>query len=63
LERRKKRGKTGTHHVDKGVDLNRIQKQLIIYQSIAQYLNEHGFCVYVREDSEGPPLRILSRET
>jgi len=62
LERRKKRGKTGTHHVDKGVDLNRIEKQLIIYQLIAQFLSEHGFCVYVREDSEGPPLRILSRE-
>jgi energy-coupling factor transporter ATP-binding protein EcfA2 len=62
LERRKNRGKFGTHHVDEGVTLKRIKQQIIIYQTIAQFLNDYGFCAYIREDSEGVPLHILKRD-
>ena len=60
LERRKARQKAGTHHVDSALSLEKIQRQRELYQVAAHLLLEHGFCVYVREDTTDIPLRILS---
>lgn len=59
LKRRKNRAKSGTHHVDQTLMLKQIEQQLYIYRFAAQYLLEQGLFVYVREDTLGPPLRIV----
>ncbi|MFK5893869.1 MAG: serine/threonine protein phosphatase [Pseudomonadota bacterium] len=59
LERRIKRKKKGSHYVDKNVSLSQIQQQIEIYKIAAQFLNDHGFFVYVREDTESIPLCIF----
>jgi len=61
-ERRKNRSRTGTHYVDEGIILAQIERQVQVYQLAAQYLHEQGICVYVREDIEEYPLRILDQE-
>ena len=57
---RKKRAKSGSHYVDKNIILNQIEQQLHVYQSAALCLVEQGLNVYVRENIEGQPLRIIS---
>ena len=59
LQWREKRAKKGTHYVDKNLTLTKIEQQLFIYQTIAQYLCEQGLYVYVREDNQSHPLRII----
>lgn len=59
LEWRKNRAKSGSHYVDKNIDLKQIEQQLHIYHAAAQYLFEQGLCVYIREDIHGQPLRLL----
>lgn len=60
LEWRTKRAKSGSHYVDKNIILSQIESQLHVYQAVAQYLSEHGLFVYVREGTQGKPLRILT---
>jgi len=59
LQWRKKRAKSGTHYVDKDLVLMQIEQQLQVYQSAAQYLFQQGLYVYVREDNQSQPLRII----
>jgi len=59
LQWRTKRAKKGSHYVDKNLTLAQIEQQLFIYQTIAQYLYEQGLFVYVREDNQSQPLRII----
>jgi hypothetical protein len=60
LEQRLKRAKRGTHHVDKAVDMERIERQLSVYRQVARHLHQHDICVYVREGAQGIPLQIIT---
>ncbi len=59
LQWRTNRAKAGSHYVDQNLVLNQIEQQLYIYESVAKYLCEHGLFVYIREDNQSPPLRIV----
>ncbi len=59
LKWRLDRAKSGTHYVDKNIVLTQIEQQLHVYRVVAQYLLEQGLYVYVREDNQSQPLRIL----
>lgn len=59
LEWRTNRARYGSHHIDKNVSLDQIEQQLSIYRSVAEYLFEQGLYIYVREDVQGQPLRII----
>jgi len=62
FRQREKRAEKGTHHVDNGVNLDRVRKQVIIYQLAAQHLHHQGVNVYIREGTEGKLLRIAEPE-
>lgn len=59
LKWRTNRAKKGSHYVDKNIVLSQIEQQIHLYQVVAQYLLEQGLYVYVREDNQSQPLRIL----
>jgi len=59
LQWRKKRAKSGSHYVDENINLRQIKQQLYIYRAVAHYLYEQGLYVYVREDNQSPPQRII----
>jgi hypothetical protein len=63
LERRLKRGKKGTHQVDKDLTLQLIQDQIGVYQLLAQHLQREGIRVYIREDIDNAPLQIVEAES
>jgi len=62
-ERRKHRAQRGTHHVDEELTLEKVENQVAIYQQAALHLHRHGVNVYMREDTDGLPRRILDSET
>jgi len=59
LQWRTNRAKSGSHYVDQNLVLNQIEQQLYIYESVAKYLCQQGLYVYIREDNQSPPLRIV----
>jgi len=59
-KRRLKRGESGSHYVDQDIELETIKRQVMTYQVVARYLHQQGMLVYLREDIEGFPLRIVS---
>ncbi|MDX2503115.1 MAG: serine/threonine protein phosphatase [Gammaproteobacteria bacterium] len=59
LQWRINRAKSGSHYVDENIVLSQIEQQLHVYQIVAQYLLEQGLYVYVREDNQSQPLRII----
>ena len=59
LQWRTNRAKSGSHYVDKNIVLSQIERQLHIYRAAAQYLLEQGLYVYIREDNQSQPLRII----
>ncbi|MEO5377176.1 MAG: hypothetical protein H7832_05260 [Magnetococcus sp. DMHC-6] len=58
-QRRKERARKGSHHVDKNVTLQKVRAELGFYSTLALYFHHCGMNVYVREDPEGRPKRIL----
>ncbi|MEO5342991.1 MAG: serine/threonine protein phosphatase [Gammaproteobacteria bacterium SHHR-1] len=60
LERRLKRGKKGTHRVDRHLSLERVREQLDVYRRAAYYMHSQGMQAYIRESLDGPPLTIVS---
>lgn len=66
VERRINRAKKGSHYVDKEIDkeiiTQQVERQIKIYQSVAQYLISQDIFVYIREDIEDYPLRIINRD-
>jgi adenylate kinase family enzyme len=59
LQRRLKRAEQGTHPVDTDLEYKVILDQLATYQQAAGYLHKKGLNVYVREDTDMPPLKII----
>lgn len=53
------RAEGGGHHVDIGVKLADVERQLAAYQAVALYLHQGGLQVHVRTAFGGPPLRIV----
>ncbi len=62
-QRRKRQEDYGMHHVDKGVSLERVKSQLLIYQMAAYHLCCSGLSTYVREGTESVPLEIILSES
>ena len=62
FERRLKREKRGTHHVDSSVNLKRVNNQVALFRRVAFYLYEQGLNVYIREATDAAPLRIKHSE-
>lgn len=62
-QRRKRQEEYGMHHVDEGVSLERVKKQLLIYQVAALHLCRRGLCIYIREGTDGNPLEIIESES
>ena len=63
FRQREKRAEQGTHHVDNGVNLDRVRNQVTIYQLAAQHMHQQGLSVYIREGTEGKLLRIAESES
>jgi adenylate kinase family enzyme len=61
-QRRTRQAEYGMHHVDKGITLERVKNQIIIYQMAAVYFCRNGLRAYVREGTAGPPLEIIASE-
>ena len=59
LERRLERSKRGTHHVDVDLDLKTLEAQIRVYRQAALYMHRNGLNVYLREDIDGVPLKII----
>jgi energy-coupling factor transporter ATP-binding protein EcfA2 len=57
-EQRAERSRLKTHPVDEEIDRALIKAQLAVFQQTALYLYLHGLPVYVREGTDGPPLKI-----
>ena len=55
---RKKRAETGTHHVDKNLQLSDVQEQVSYYRDLALYFHNSGMTTYIRDDFDATPKRI-----
>ncbi|MES9881249.1 MAG: serine/threonine protein phosphatase, partial [Sedimenticola sp.] len=62
LERRLKRSRKGTHHVDVKLELKTIEEQIQVYRQAALHLHLNGLNVYLREEIESAPLHIINTE-
>ena len=62
-QRQRRKMEHGTHRVDKGVNLKRVENQIVIYQMAALHLCRSGLIVYVREGTDGVPLEIIESES
>ncbi|MBF0371316.1 MAG: serine/threonine protein phosphatase [Magnetococcales bacterium] len=60
FELRRVRAQLGTHHVDKQLTLQQIERQVRTYQETALHFHQAGFQVYIRNDFDGIPQRIIS---
>ncbi len=62
-QRRRRQEEYGTHHVDKNLTLERVKRQLLIYQMAAYYLSCSGLSTYIREGTENEPREIILSES
>ena len=62
-QRQRRKMEFGTHQVDKGVNLKRVESQIVIYQMAALHLCRCGLIVYIREGTDGVPLEIIESES
>ncbi len=60
-KRRKDRHKEGYFPVDDNLSLAMVTKQTEVYREIALYLHRAKMQVYVREDLNSPPMRIVEK--
>lgn len=60
LQRRLERSRKGTHHVDENLELKTIQDQISVYKQAALYLYQNGINLYLREDVDSNPLKIIT---
>ena len=56
---RSERAKAGLHPVDQNVTLDIVVDQVAVYEQLARYFHSNGVAVYVRQEFEGRPRRIL----
>ena len=60
LMRRLERSRRYTHKVDEeNLDLDTVTRQLKVYEHIAHYFHQQGLSVYIREDTDGIPMKII----
>ncbi len=57
-EHRMQRAMQGTHHVDRGLTLERVEEEVKVYKSLALLFHRSGWFVYLREDYNGVPKRF-----
>jgi adenylate kinase family enzyme len=62
-QRQRRKKELGTHHVDEGVNLKRVENQIKIYQMAALHLCRCGMIAYIREGTDGVPLEIIESES
>ena len=62
-QRRRRNKEYGLHHVDEGVNLKRVENQIMIYQMAAIHLCRSGLIAYIREGTDGVPLEIIESES
>jgi hypothetical protein len=63
FQRRKERSQRFTHHVDEqNLNIEIVVNQLLVYQQLALYFHRQGLNVYIREDTDGMPLKIVDSE-
>ncbi|MBM9604592.1 metallophosphoesterase [Desulfopila inferna] len=60
-ERRKERHKEGYFPVDDDLSLQMVINQAEVYREVALYLHRAKMQVYVREDINSPPMRIVEK--
>ncbi len=60
-KRRKARHKEGYFPVDDNLSLDMVTKQAEAYREIALYLHRAKMQIYIREDSNSPPMRIVEK--
>lgn len=61
LSRRLERSRRGTHPVDAKLGLDLIRRQTEVYEQVAEFMHRQGMAVYVRRDTDQPPLRFLDQ--
>ncbi len=59
LELRQLREQKKTHHIDRDLTLELIKQQVETYQKIAIYFQKKGLMVYLRDDFDAVPKRII----
>ncbi len=57
---RSERAKVGLHPVDADLTLEIVTDQVAVYEQLARFFHGNGFAVYVRQELDGPPRRILT---
>lgn len=62
LELRKRRAKSGTHHVDENLTLAKVREELEFYTQLALFFHQSGMSVYIRDDLTGHPRTIRDAE-
>jgi adenylate kinase family enzyme len=62
-QRRRRQLEFGMHHVDKDISLERVKRQLLIYQMAAYHLCCSGLRTYIREGTESDPCEIILSES
>ncbi len=56
---RKERAKAGLHPVDRDVTLEIVTDQVAVYEQLVRHFHSNGFAVYVRQELDGRPRRIV----
>ena len=56
FERRRKRAKNLTHHVDLGLTLEQVREEYNFLLLLAHFFYSSGMNVHIRQESDGPPL-------
>ena len=57
---RQKRQLLHTHPIDQNLTMEQVKRQVAIYRQVALHLHDCGLLVYLREDFEGTPRRIVT---
>nr|CRH06933.1 putative GAF sensor protein [Candidatus Magnetococcus massalia] len=60
FKRRQQRAKGETHHVDRGLTLDRVRVELALYRQIALFLHQAGLRVLIRESVDDAPLQLVN---
>lgn len=60
FELRKIRARAGTHHVDEKLTLTKVREEATFYWELALYFQHSGLSVYIRDDLNGNPKRIVN---
>ncbi|MEG3638708.1 GAF domain-containing protein [Magnetococcus sp. PR-3] len=58
FKRRQQRAKAGSHTVDQGLSLAKVQHELAVYQKLAMFMHQAGMRILIREDVDAPPVAI-----